>query len=118
MSHIIRGPNDAAFIVARVQCLRRVLKYDVFPCHTISVFLPALAANDCIVSCSVTSKYPKFPSANAVACYASLRSRYPFLLPNLVGASAGFILLVVVLIYIPETRYFEDKRAAIRPTNR
>lgn len=46
-----------------------------------------------------------------VAFLLGLRSRYPFLLPNLVGAIGALVLLPIVLVYVPETKHFDEQRA-------
>lgn len=38
--------------------------------------------------------------------------RHPFLLPNLIGAVGALLLLPIVVLFVPETKYFDELRAA------
>ena len=42
-----------------------------------------------------------------VAFLLGLRSRYPFLLPNLVGSIGALLMLPLVILYVPETKDFD-----------
>ena len=37
--------------------------------------------------------------------------RYPFLVPNLIGSFGALLLLPIVMIYVPETKDFDEQRA-------
>ncbi|CAM9109587.1 unnamed protein product [Ectocarpus sp. 8 AP-2014] len=43
-----------------------------------------------------------------------LFGRFPFLLPNLVGMGLALLILPIVIVYVPETKHFEDARSRSR----
>lgn len=68
-------------------------------------------------SCIIFSTFPVFvaqPGANGHRGWIVSKrlSRYPFLLPNLVGACLALALIPLVIIYVPETKDFETERVA------
>lgn len=49
-------------------------------------------------------RWAKNPKRRRLRLMFVPRSRYPFLLPNLVGASCALVIMVLVIIYLPETK--------------
>lgn len=77
-----------------------------------STCLPAAAA---VVKISPPSRSSfTQPGANDYRGWIASKclSRYPFLLPNLVGACLALALIPLVIIYVPETKDFETERVA------
>ena len=44
--------------------------------------------------------------------------RYPFLCPNLFGAVFALLMLLLVVLFLPETRFFDEQRHPQQEANR
>ena len=86
-------------------------------CRVLDLGLPLLPLNCVVGSPSCTRSLVVRPrrvikrALNRAVCSFATCTRYPFLLPNLLGAFLALLMLPLVAIYVPETKTRDSTRS-------